>query len=228
LGKRKRITRKELKHDALLESASKTTRFIEDHLSKVVIAVVAIIVVTFGWNMLMRARRATELEANVFLTSATQALNSGMTGQASDQLQAIISEYPGTRSAAAATCYLGALRFQEGSYEEALALFDDYLARYDRTGTLHNLALEGKAAVLEQQRQFIPAADAYTRLARASRDNPDAFSRHMLNAARCYRSEPDWTRAHNAAQEVLDRYPDSYLAPEARMTISEADARGRT
>ena len=228
MGKRKRITRKELKHDALLESASNTTKFIENHLSKVVIAVVAIIVVIFGWNMLMRARSATELEANAFLTSATQTLNSGMPAQGADQLQAIISEYPGTRSAGAATCYLGAFRFQEGSYDEALILFDDYLSRYDRSGTLYTVALEGKAAVLEQQRQFIEAADAYVQLARSSRDNPGAFSRHMLSAARCYRSEPDWARARGAAQEILDRHPDSYLAGDARMAVAEAQARAGT
>ena len=225
MGKRKRITRKELKHDALLESASKTTKFIENHLSKVVIAVVAIIVVIFGWNMLMRARHATELEASAFLTSATQTLNSGMPGQGADQLEAIIAEYPGTRSAG---CYLGVFRFQEAAYDEALTLFDDYLSRYDRSGTLYTVALEGKAAVLEQQRQFIAAADAYVRLARSSRDNAGTFSRHMLSAARCYRSEPDWSRARGAAQEILDRHPDSYLAGDARMAVAEAEARAGT
>ena len=124
MGKRKRISRKQLKHDALVESASKTTRFVEEHMSKVAIAVVAVIVVVLGWNMLMRARRQAETEAYARLTNATQTLNSGIMGQASDQLQAIVAEYPGTRSAGAATCYLGALRFREGSYEEALGLFE--------------------------------------------------------------------------------------------------------
>lgn len=221
------MTRRQLKHDALLESASKTTRFIEEHASKVVIAVVAIVVVVFGWNMLMRARRATESEAYAFLTTATQSLNSNIPGQATDQLEAVRAEYPGTRSAGAATCYLAAVRFREGNYADALDLFDEYLTRYDRSGTLRTLALEGKAAVLEQQRDFLAAADIYRQLAQSSHRNAAAFSRYMLHAARCYRSHPDWERARDAAQDVLDRHPDSYLAPEARAAVAEAEARAR-
>ena len=223
-----RITRKELKHDALLESASKTTRFIENHMSKVAIAVVAVIVVIVGWNLLLRARRTAELEANALLTQATQTLNSGMFGQAADQLQAIATDYAGTRSAAAATCYLGAVRFREGSFDEALAFFDDYLARYERQGSLYNAALEGRAAVLEQQREFAAAAIAFEQLAQTNQRNPQAYSRHMLSAARCHRSQLDWPAAAAAAKHVLDRYPDTALASQARILMAEANARART
>ncbi len=225
MGTRKRITKKELKHDALLEGASKTTRFVEDHMNKVLIAAAVVVVVIVAWNFVNRSRRATEYEAGAALTTATQTLAAGLYEQAADQLQAVVDEYPGTRSAGSALCHLGAIRFQEGRYDDALSTFDDYLSRYGNSGILGTAAMEGRAAVLEQQREFLAAGDSYAELAERATDNPSAYARYMMAAVRAYRSEPDWERARNAAQRVIDKAPNSPLADQARMAAAEAEER---
>lgn len=224
MGKRKRISRKELKHDALLDSASKATKYVGHHLPKVLIGVVAVVVVILVGMMITRTRRATERDAGAALTSATQALNSGLIEQASQQMSEIVADYPGTRSAGAATCYLGTIAYQEGRYDEALGHFEEYLSRYGDSTTLTQVALEGKASVLEQHREFTAAAEVYRELARAARDVPVAFSRFMLNAARCYRYASDWENVRLAANEVIDADPTSDFAGEARVVLAEAEA----
>jgi outer membrane protein assembly factor BamD (BamD/ComL family) len=225
VGKRKRITKKQLKHDALLESASKTTRYIEEHRNTVLIGAAILVVAVLIGTMVIKARRATGLEANAALVDATQLLNTGQLAQAAEQLQIIQTDYAGTRSAAAATCYLGAVAFHQADYDQALQYFEQYLSRYGSDRNLRRIALEGKAAVLEQQRDFQTAADTYRQLATEARANEPAYSRYMMDAVRCYRSIPDWEAVRTTALEIPQTYPDSYLAPDARMAAAEAQER---
>jgi tetratricopeptide (TPR) repeat protein len=225
LGKRKRITRKQLKHDALLESASRLTRIVEHHLPKVLIGLVAVVVVILVSVVVVRARRATERDAGAALASATQTLNSGLVEQAEAQMNEVVAGFPGTRSAGAATCYLGTIYYREGRYDEALQQFEQYLSRYGGAGNLRQVALEGKASVHEQLREFPEAAQVYQDLARDARAVPSAFSRFMLSAMRCYRSAGDWQNAELAATQVIDADPESNFAAEARVALAEAEAR---
>ncbi len=225
MGTRKRITKKELKHDALLESASKTSRFVEDHLNKILIGLAIAVVIVVAWNFVNRSRKATEFEAGAALTTATQTLAAGLYDEAADQYQMVLDEYPGTRSAGSALCHIGQIRYHQGRYDEALQAFEDYLSRYGNSGILGTAALEGRAAVLEQQRDFLAAGNGYAELAERASDNPTAYARYMLAAARAYRSQPDWERARNAAQQVIDKAPDTPYADEARMDVAEAEER---
>jgi TolA-binding protein len=225
LGKRKRITKKSLKHDALVEGAAKGTRFVEDHLNKILIGAAVVVVVVVVAVMIMRGGRAAELEASAALANAAQSLNTGLAAQATQQYQAVIDEYPGTSSAGSAVYYLGTILFQEGKYDDALQRFESYLTEYSQTPNLHRAALEGKAAVLEQRRSFTDAAATYVTLADDAKDAPSAFARYLLAAVRCYRAAADWQNVRQAADRIIKAYPDIPQASEARMDIAEADAR---
>ncbi len=116
MGKRTRITKKGLKHDALLETTAKGTKFIEDHLNKVLIGFAALVVVAVVVVLVVRGQKATELAASADLMTASQSASSGLLAQASQEYQSVIDTYPGTRSAGAATCYLGTLLFLQQQY----------------------------------------------------------------------------------------------------------------
>jgi len=221
VGKRTRITRKSLKHDALLETASATTRFIEEHLNKILMAAVGVVVVVLVVAMVVRARRATELAASAALVTAQQTMNAGLLTQAAEQLQTVISQYPGTRSAGAAACYLGALFYQQGQHDQALVYFDDYL-NSDGSPTLRRAALEGKAAIHEDRREFAAAAAIFREIASEYPDSPTGHWRALQDAIRCYRSDGDWASVRDAAREMLDTYPDSAYVGEARAVLAEA------
>lgn len=225
MGKRKRISKRELKHDPLLDSASKVTRLVEHHLPKVLIGLVGVVVVILVSMMVVRTRRATELDASAALTSATQALNSGLIEQAATQMSEVVADYPGTRSAGAATCYLGTIAYEQGRLDEAFERFEEYLSRYGGSGNLRQVALEGKASVHEQHREFAEAAQVYRDLARDARELPAAFSRFMVSALRCYRSASDWENAKLAATEIIQADPQSNFASEARVALAEVEAR---
>lgn len=225
MGKRTRITKKQLKHDALLETTASATKFIEEHLNKVLIAVLAVVVVIVVIAMVGRSQRATEAAAAGELASATQTMNAGMISQAADQLQGIRDRYAGTRSAAAATCYLGSIAFQQGSFDEALAHFEEYLSRHTGNDTLDRTALEGKASVHEQHRDFAAAAAVYEELADDARRETGSRARYFMAAVRNYRSQPDWSAVARVAQVVIDENPDTPWESEARMVLAEAETK---
>ncbi len=222
MGKRTRITKKGLKHDALLETTAKGTKFIEDHLNKVIIAVAAVIVIGVVVIMVLRGQEATELAASADLMTASQTATSGLLAQASQEYQAVIDTYPGTRSAGAATCYLGTILYQQQQYDSALENFQNYLDSYGTKGTLGKVALEGKASVLEQRRDFTPAAEIYKQLALQSPDLESTVARYLADAMRCYRSANDWQAVSETASEIVDEHPDTPWAADARTSLAEA------
>jgi len=222
VGKRTRITKKQLKHDAFIETTSTATKFIEEHLNKVLIGVLAVVVIIVVVMMIGRSQRATEQVAAGELATATQTMNAGMYAQAADQFQAILDRYTGTRSAAAATCYLGSIAFQQGQYDEALAHFEAYLARHTGNHNLDHTALEGKASVLEQRRDFAAAAAVYEQLADEAARASGSRARYHMAAVRNYRSAPDWDAVTRVAQTVIEEHPDTPWESEARMILAEA------
>ncbi len=224
LGKRTRITKQQLKHDALLETTAKGTKFIEEHLNKVLIGLAAVIVVIAVVVMVARSQRATEIAAAAALAEASQALNSGLLAQAQAQYESLIDLYPGTRGASAATCYLGSLAFNQQDYSQALAHFDTYLARHRGDRTLDRLALEGKASVLEQQRAFTDAAAIYQDIAARTDNEPIAAARYLNAAIRNLRVACDWESVAAVSQSIIDSYPDTPWVDQARMTLAEAQS----
>jgi tetratricopeptide (TPR) repeat protein len=228
LGKRKRISKRGLKHDALLESAARGTRFIDEHLNKVIIGAVVIVAVILGGVVISRSRRATELAANGALIQATQTLQTGLLAQASELYDAVIDEYPGTRSARAATCFLGSIAYRQGLYDQALEHFDSFLAGRGAAGNLRTIALEGKAAIMEQRHEFATAASLYEDLARHAGDLDAAASRYLGNALRCFRSAGDWPSTMATATRIIEDHPDTAWETEARMALAEAQAHSGT
>ncbi|MCK4409843.1 MAG: hypothetical protein KAW67_07140 [Candidatus Eisenbacteria sp.] len=222
MGKRTRITKKGLKHDALLETTAKGTKFVEDHLNKVIMGVAAVLVVGVVVLMVVRGQKATELEASADLMTASQSASSGLLAQASQEYRAVIDAYPGTRSAGAATCYLGTILYQQQQYDPALANFQGYLDSYGKKGTLGKVALEGKASVLEQRREFTAAAAIYKELAAQSPDLESTVARYLADALRCYRSANDWQAVSETAAEIADNHPDTPWAGDARTNLAEA------
>jgi tetratricopeptide (TPR) repeat protein len=224
LGRRKRISKKGLKHDALLETTAKSTRFIEENLNKVLMGVAALVVVVVIAGVVIRGQRTTELQARADLMKASQSASAGMLAQAAQEYQAVIDLYPGTRSAGAATCYLGTILFQQEQYDAALNNFQAYLDAYGNKGNLGKVALEGKASVLEQRRDFEAAADIYRELALVSSKLRTTSARYLADAMRCYRSANDWEAVRRTATEILDKHGDTQWAGNARESLAEADA----
>lgn len=224
MGKRTRVTKKALKHDAFVDTAAKSTKFVEEHLNKILIGVAVALVAAGVVFMVMRGQKSAGREASALLAVATESLSSGLLAQASDQFNGIIESYPGTRSAGAATCYLGSIRFHEQDYDGALQYFEKYLSDYGDPGNLRVTALQGKAAILEQRRDFPGAAAVYVTLADEAKTEPLSAALNLVGAIRCYRASQDWQGMRDTAARIVQDYPDTPSAGDARVAFAEASA----
>lgn len=224
MGKRTRVTKKALKHDAFVDTAAKSTKFIEENLNKLLIGVAVAIVAAGVVFMVVRGQKSAAKEASALLAVATESLSSGLLAQASDQFNGIIEEYPGTRSAGAAICHLGSIRFHEQDYDGALKYFEQYLSDYGEPGNLRVIALQGKAAILEQRRDFPAAAAVYTTLADEAKDEPMSAAFDLLASIRCYRAAQNWQGMRDTAARIVQDYPDTPSAGDARIAFAEASA----
>jgi outer membrane protein assembly factor BamD (BamD/ComL family) len=224
LGKRTRVTKKALKHDAFVDTAAKGTKFVEEHLNKIIIAVAVAVIAAGVVFMVMRSQKKAAGEASALLAVATESLTSGLLAQATDQFNGIIEAYPGTRAAGAATCHLGSIRFHEQDYDGALQFFEKYLSDYGDPGNLRVIALQGKAAILEQRRDFPGAATVYTTLADEAKGQPMSAALDLLSAIRCYRAAQNWQAMRDAAARIVQDYPDTPSAGDARIAYAEASA----
>ncbi len=225
MGKRTRISKKHLKHDALLETTATATRFLEDHLSKVLIGLAAVVIIVIAVIVVRHSHRVAEEAAAGELAVATQTMSAGMYAQAAEQLRTVQSTYPGTRSGAAATVHLGSLAFQQGLYDEALSHYDSYLSQHRGHGPLDRAAQEGRAAVFEQRRDFAAAAAIYEDLADQARRESQARARYLMAAARNFRSAAQWNDVVRIASLVIDENADTAWEEPARMVRAEAQAK---
>lgn len=225
MGKRRRISKRQLKHDKLLETAAKSTKFMEHHKNPVIVGTAVVLAAVLITMMVVRGQRSANLAANAALALGGESLDRGLYVRAEGQYQAVIDEFPGTDGAGAATCYMGTIAFRQGKYDQALEHFDAYLDKYSRPGPFQRIALEGRAAVLQQRRHFDSAASIYEDLAAQTADHPAIAARYLTSAATCYRALGDWSSLKRAAAAIVDRYPESPYALDARIALAEAEAR---
>ena len=93
LKPKKKLTKKELKHDPLLDTLEKGKEFYEENSKQImtgVVAFLAIIVLAWGW---MNSMEATKNEAMLADTKATLAVMGGIDDNVLAELERVVDEY---------------------------------------------------------------------------------------------------------------------------------------
>ena len=107
LKPKKKLTKKEIQRDPFLESMDKVQSHFEHHRANYFKGVVGIIVLFIAINLISDKRSGRNNEANAALGKALVALEQGDTKNAQFQLESILSEYSGSKSAEIARYYIG-------------------------------------------------------------------------------------------------------------------------
>lgn len=131
LKPKKKITRKEIKRDPLLDTvynAQQWYRQNKNMLTRVVVGVVVIIVVVL---LIGNRQQGAHRESAAALGKALVALQIGDTDNAQYQLELIHDEHPGTDQGILAAYHLGKLYLEQGDRE----LAREYLSIYTKKGS---------------------------------------------------------------------------------------------
>lgn len=213
LTKRKKLSKKEIKEDKLVESYYKAYGFFEENKSKIAIYAVALVLVIVAVYFYIDNRNAKNEEAGLELSRVMSLYDAGsyleaIEGRAGTKvkgLKKIVEEYGSTENGELAKIYLANSYSFLGKQNEALNYYKDYSGDND---LFEAAALAGEAGYYAFKNEFEKAADTYLKASKISEDdilNPD----YMLSAAKNYMKAGKNEEAKELLEDIRDNYNTS-------------------
>jgi len=220
----KRLTRKEIREDKVSEFVLGVVAYAREH-SRRIWGVALVVLIIAGVSMLVvRQRRAAELEGQGMLANANLYLKDGNYSGALQAYAGVMERFRGTWSFSDATFLSGAASFDAGRYDSALVFFESYLDQKKRRDIFNVSAQLGIAQCLEELGRYTEAADSYLKVQREHPEDPIAADA-LFGAGRAYQLAGDLKQAESAYQDLITRYPESRQANLAKMPLLEIQAK---
>lgn len=205
---KRRVNKKELKHDPLLDSVLKAQTFYEKNRNSLTYSVIGVVAVILIVMWVFAVMDETEQEAITLLGKAQVEYDQFNFTKARDFLNVLIEGYSGTDAAEQGTFLLANLNFNENKFEEAQRLFEDFVGGYSGSDILLASGYAGIAACQEEQKNYADAAENYMKAYSVAGDFVKAAD-YLYLAGLCYQNANDTSKARETFQKIIDDYPDS-------------------
>ncbi len=214
LGQKKKLTRKEIKQDKLVEFYYKAQDFIQKNQKKVLTyvgAFVAVIVLVFFYS---NYRSSQNEEAGSLLSKVMELYDAGSYLEAIEGkqgtpkirgLKEIVSEFGNTENGETAKIYLANAYAFLGQYDKAFEYFEDYSGSND---FFKATALAGQASYYSVKKDYAKAAKLYKQAAFISEINPNRPD-YLLQAGINFMKVKNNDEAKNLFQIIKDDYKAS-------------------
>lgn len=213
LQKKKKLSKKEIKKDSLLELYESSIEFFEKYKSKIMlyagVLVVAVAAVYFYLNQKSQTNEKAGLELSRIMSiydqgSYLEAIE-GKQGTNVIGLKNLVNEYDGTENGETAKIYLANSYAFLGNYEDAFKYYSDYNGSIDY---FKATALAGEAGYYANKNEFQKAADLFLKASKKSdvnSQNPD----YLLNAGINYLKAGDKEDAKIVFSKIKEDYATS-------------------
>jgi TolA-binding protein len=218
LTPRKRITKKKLKEDKFITYSVRVRDWIEANSKIVLSGLTALVVILAAIFIINNMRQKAEATASVELANAMHVYESRDYANAVTLFTSIVNSSGGTRSGKLARFYLAQSLYNTDEYAAAQEHFRKFASSFSGDDYIKTAALAGEAACLEQQGQFVQAAEKYQKITKKY-DTPFA-ARYLLRAARCYAQAGNDDKAQAIYQQIIDDYPNSQEKSDALLYSS--------
>ena len=225
LTKQKKLSRKEIKEDKLVEIYYKSQSFYEENKSKVFLyggVLVAVIVAVYFY---MNYRSGQNEEAGMHLAKVMDIYDTGSFLEAIEGkqgsnligLKKIVQDYGSTENGETAKIFLANSYANLGRLDEALKYYEDYNGNID---IYQSAALAGQAGILSFRNKFAEAADLYLKASRVSKTdilNPD----YMYEAAINFIQAGDKEEAKSLLETIKNDYKTSTVSSKVDRYLSQ-------
>ncbi len=202
LVKHQKMTKRQIKEDALVTAAFRATEVWERHGRAILIAAGAVVLAIVLALFVMRTRAQSEERAQGELFRGILSMGQGDYVTAGPMLKELVDNSPGTKAAREATRYLGDIALAQSKPAEAVTWYQKYTGKEGGDKAAALAGVWGMAAAHENSRAFAEAAAAYGDAAkRSSTDNERG--RAMLAQARCYLRAGQTAKAVETYQAIL-------------------------
>ncbi len=224
LKAQKKISKKQLKQDALLTNVAKITSFYEDNKRTLGIILVALVVVVAGTLIYARNQAANNEKATTALgkvlefydTNQLQLAIDGSAERGIVGLKSIVDNYGSTDAGNLARFYLADAYFQLRKYDEALEQFDKFSGSEQLVSVSR---LTGMAGCYEAKGEYEKAAEHYEKAATKYPKDVDAAG-NLNHAADNYARAGKKDRALDIYKKLKKEYPTTQFGRDADRGIA--------
>jgi tetratricopeptide (TPR) repeat protein len=225
LQPKKKISKKEMKEDALITTYVKATTFYEENKKNINIGLTALLVLVAVVFFYAKNRSADNEKAATELAKVYSFYDNGQYQIAIDGvrernivgLKAIVDEYGGTHSGNMAKLYLGDSYYNLRKFEDALKVFEDFSPEGELL-TVSRFA--GIGSCYEALGKYKEAAENYEKAATKYANDLNA-AENLNNAARNYAAEGQKEQALDLYKKIKKNYPATTFAREADRYIAK-------
>ena len=219
-----RLTRHELKEDALVTWAFQAWDWVQKNV-RIVLAVVGGIVLLVGGLAWYRSATArSEAEAGRILAEASTNYWQGSYSQTIHLADQVIEGFGTTRAATDARRMKADALFWQGSFDSAATMYREVLDRDKRDTPVRDAVKQSLAFSLESAQKPVEAAKLYEELA-ADAPNRAIAADFYMAAARSHAAAKQDDEAKKLYLKVSTEYKDTNLAREADIALGELMAR---
>ena len=225
IGKKKKLTKKELQEDKLVSSFYKAQDYIEKYKQQLIFIIggIAVVILAFTWYFNKRAEdnilAASKLNqiVPVFEQGDYQKAIDGEPGTQLDGLQNIVDNYGGTEQGELAKIYLAKSLYWLGEFDNSLYYFDDYSG----DSKLHqSTAYAGMAACYEEKSEYEKAAEFYEKAAKTNELSTQTAD-FLLNAGINFMKSGNNESAKVLFERIRDDFNTSSAAREVDKYLSQ-------
>lgn len=225
IGKKKKITKKEIQEDKLVTSFYQIQEYIEENKQKLLIGVgaVAVVILAIFWYVNKKAEDNQLAAGQIALIIPSyeqgqfQKAIDGEPGTQINGLQSIVDEYGSTEQGELAKIYLANSYYSLGNYDKALEYYTDYSGNSE----LHKAtSYAGMAACFEQMGKFGEAADYYKKAADTYNVKSQTAD-FLLNAGINYIKSGNKNNAKLALEKIKKDYQTTTAAREVEKYLSQ-------
>lgn len=211
LVKHSKLTKRQIKEDPLVTAAFRGTQIWEEHGTRILLALGAVVLVLLLVFFVSRTRSQAEERAQSDLFRAELSVEQNDYATAVQMLREIVDTSPGTHAAQRAMMYLGDAYMGQGKPTEAVTWYRRALSKAGGNKEARAASLNGLAAALEDRGDFVQAAASYEELAKLGTSDNER-GRAMLAQARCLGKA-------GQAQKAIDVYKEIQRLPFVDMSI---------
>ena len=224
LRPKKKLSKREMKQDALVTTYVRATTFYETNKKSISIAITVLVVAVFAVVIYMKNRSDNNEKAITQLGLVYQFYDAGQYQTALDGipeknvpgLRSIVENYGNSRTGDVARFYLANALYNTGAYDEALRQFEE-CSPSDPLIDASRLA--GIAACQEAKGEHRKAAEYFEKAATKHGKDINA-AENLNNAARNYGQAGEKEKAIELYKRIKKNYPTTTFAREADRFIA--------
>ena len=225
LNKQKKLNRKEIKEDKLVEVYYKSQSFFEENKNKIFTYFGVLVIVAIAVILYINNRKAQNEEAGNHLSKVMDMYDAGdylgaIEGKKDVNimgLKEIVSEYGSYENGETAKIYLANCYANLGKSEDAFKFYEEYGGDID---IYQAASLSGQASYYSAKNEFEKAADLYLKASKISQNNV-LNSDYIFQAAVNYFEAGDMEQAKSLLQTIKDDYKTSAVYTQVDKYLSQ-------